>query len=254
MEQKNNDRADKSFQQFSEPPVRKHSRFLAVMFGFIPGAGHMYLGKMNRGVTLMAVFFANIALGVVFTPAFFLLPLVWFYAFFDCLNISGLPHKQLEEQPDELGFGSIDLKALKLKLPAGAGGRVLGWSLILVGGYMLYEMVAYRILEMLETFFYYADIWWLRSLISKIPQIVLSVVIILLGVRLLKGSKKRADSVPRYHGGGEDPSASIMELIRQRAAEQPENEFADLPEEDNCTEEEAPSEPVSEPEEQPVQE
>ena len=106
MEQKNNSFDKKEFRQFDEQPVRRHSRFLAVMFGFVPGAGHMYLGKMNRGLTLMALCFGMIALGVIFTPVFLLLPLVWFYAFFDCLNLSALPQAKLDAMPDELGFGS----------------------------------------------------------------------------------------------------------------------------------------------------
>lgn len=244
---------EKEFRQFDVPPVRKHSRFLAVMFGFVPGAGHMYLGKMNRGLTLMALCFGIIALGVIFTPALFLLPLVWFYAFFDCLNISALTKEQLDALPDELGFGSVDLTALKAKFPSGSGGRLLGWAFILVGGYMLYELLAYRFVELLESIFHYTEFWWLRNLIAEVPQTVLSVVIIFLGIRLIRGGRKQADPVPRYTGGGED-AASIMELIRLRTAEEALNEPSDEEEENTAAKEEAPSETVSEPEEQPAQE
>ncbi|MBQ4050068.1 MAG: hypothetical protein IJD13_00420 [Oscillospiraceae bacterium] len=240
MEQKNNAFDKNEFRQFNEQPVRKHSRFLAVVFGFIPGAGHMYLGKMNRGLTLMALCFGTIALGVIFTPVFFLLPLVWFYAFFDCLNLSALPREQLDAQADELGFGSLDLKALKMKIPSGSGGKVLGWAFILVGGYMLYEMLAYRFIDMLQILWIDDEMfWWLDSLINKIPQIVLSVIIIVLGVRLIKGGKKRVDEVPRYQGTGADNAASIMELIRARAEEPVPNEPEEiLPEENEIGEEE----------------
>ena len=232
MEQKNNNQRDNhgGFQQFDNGSVyRKRSRFLAVLFGFCPGAGHMYLGKINRGLTLMAIFFANIAVGVIFPPVFFLLPLVWFYAFFDCLNLSALPPFQLDAMPDELGFGNLDqlnLRALKEKLPAKTGGKLFGWALILVGGYMLYELVTYHIIDVLESFFWASDLWWLRSLINEIPQIILSVVIILFGIHLIKGSHKRPDDVPRYRSG-DDAAASVMELIRAKAVEHPENEPVD---------------------------
>lgn len=249
MQDKNHE-FEKGFQQFDVPPVRKHSRFLAVMFGFVPGAGHMYLGKMNRGLTLMALCFGNIALGVIFTPAFFLLPLVWFYAFFDCLNISALTREQLDALPDELGFGSFDLASLKAKLPSGSGSRLLGWAFVLVGGYMLYELLAYRFVELLESIFHYTEFWWLRNLIAKVPQTVLSVIIIFLGIRLIRGGKKRTDPVPRYTGGGEDP-ASIMELIRLRAAEEALNESSGEEEDNTVPEEEEPSAPGAAPENAP---
>ena len=34
----------------------KKSRALAILFGLMPGAGHMYLGKMKRGMTLLILF------------------------------------------------------------------------------------------------------------------------------------------------------------------------------------------------------
>ena len=254
MEQKNNSFDKKEFRQFDEQPVRRHSRFLAVMFGFVPGAGHMYLGKMNRGLTLMALCFGMIALGVIFTPVFLLLPLVWFYAFFDCLNLSALPQAKLDAMPDELGFGSIDLNALKLKMPAGSGGKVLGWAFILVGGYMLYELLAYRVIELLESVFHSYDLWWLRNLVSKFPQIVLSVIIIALGIRLIRGGRKRTDEVPRYQGGGEDSAASIMELIRARAEEEPLNDAEEPLAEENTAEAELPAEEAAEPVSAPAEE
>ena len=46
MEQKNNNRSDQGdFRQFDMAGGQKRkSRFLAVVFGFCPGAGHIYLG------------------------------------------------------------------------------------------------------------------------------------------------------------------------------------------------------------------
>ena len=36
------------------------NRGLAIIFGLLPGAGHMYLGKMKRGLTLMILFWGII--------------------------------------------------------------------------------------------------------------------------------------------------------------------------------------------------
>ena len=169
-----------------------------------------------------------------------LLPLLWFYSFFDCLNVSALPQAKLDELPDELGFGNPDIKALKAKLPSGSGGKALGWAFILVGGYMLYEMLSYRFVNLLMHIFPEFDLWWLHDLFNEIPETAVAVIIIVLGIRLIRGGKKRADDVPRYQGGREDSAASIMELIRARAEEQPLNDMEEsLPE--NDTEEETPA-------------
>ena len=213
----------------------------------------------------MALFCGDIALGSGFPPALFLLPLIWFYSFFDCLNLSALPPDRLDSVPDEVGFGMLDqlnLQRLKSKLPARSGGVLLGWALILVGGYMLYEQVAYRIIDFLEALFE-ADLWWLSSLVSKIPQMVISVLIILLGIRLIRGSRKPSEEAPVYgarrrtdYAASEpvpsedrpaDAAASVMELIRSRGLDRRPDEMdimAQQPEEPSAPEETSvPSEP-----------
>jgi len=205
----------------------------------------MYLGKMNRGLSLMALFFGDIALGSIFPPVFFLLPLIWFYAFFDCLNLSGLSQVQLDRVPDEFGFGMLDqvnFQKFKKKIPAKTGGLLAGWALIIVGVYMLYDMLTYRLVGMLESFLR-VDLGWLSSLLGRLPQMLISVLIIWLGIRLIRGSKRSADDVRQYGaprpappragfsaGGNEAPAdaapreepspmdtaASVMDLIRQR--------------------------------------
>lgn len=44
-----------SAQKFGFP--RRKSKFLTFCFGFIPGAGHMYLGLINKGFSLMCFYF-----------------------------------------------------------------------------------------------------------------------------------------------------------------------------------------------------
>lgn len=49
----------------------------------LPGAGHMYMGFMNMGVSFMSVFFFVIFLSTWLDigPLLFILPLIWFYSF-----------------------------------------------------------------------------------------------------------------------------------------------------------------------------
>ena len=82
-------------QQPPQPPKKPNggkSRGLAVFFGLLPGAGHMYLGKMMKGLTFMILFWGIIALASVLEMGVIILalPVLWFYAFFDNLNLAGL--------------------------------------------------------------------------------------------------------------------------------------------------------------------
>ena len=83
------------------------NRGLAIIFGLLPGAGHMYLGKMKRGLTLMILFWGIIGVSgsMGFALPLFALPIIWFYAFFDCLNLSAMDNGSLERAPDEWAFG-----------------------------------------------------------------------------------------------------------------------------------------------------
>ncbi len=37
--------------------INKKSKFLTFVFSMLPGAGHMYMGFMNMGVSFMSAFF-----------------------------------------------------------------------------------------------------------------------------------------------------------------------------------------------------
>ncbi|WP_304942355.1 hypothetical protein [Vallitalea guaymasensis] len=67
-----------------------YNRFWAFVFSLIPGAGRMYLGFMEQGLFMMAIFFGIIAVSsMMFYSS--LLPIVllvvWFYSFFDTYHL-----------------------------------------------------------------------------------------------------------------------------------------------------------------------
>lgn len=66
----------------------KKSKVLALVFSFIPGAGHMYLGYKEQGLQLMAVFFFSLFVmdWLHMTFLIFLIPIIWFYSMFDALQ------------------------------------------------------------------------------------------------------------------------------------------------------------------------
>ncbi len=66
----------------------KKSKMLATFLSIFPGAGHMYLGLQKRGLQLMVAFLFSIyILDVLHLSLFlFLIPILWFYSFFDALQ------------------------------------------------------------------------------------------------------------------------------------------------------------------------
>nr|WP_295974372.1 hypothetical protein [uncultured Bacillus sp.] len=63
----------------------RKSKAIAIFLSIFPGAGHLYLGLQHRGIQLMAAFLFSIYILDILRLGmfFFLIPLIWFYSFFD---------------------------------------------------------------------------------------------------------------------------------------------------------------------------
>lgn len=69
---------------------KQYNSFLAFVFSLVPGAGHMYLGFMKRGIQIMILFFGIIFITDLARPLDMLnilLVVIWFYSFFDCYHL-----------------------------------------------------------------------------------------------------------------------------------------------------------------------
>ena len=65
----------------------KKNGFLTFIFACIPGAGQMYYGYMQRGLSLITMFIACFIVGAIINPLAALAIIVWMYAFFDTYEI-----------------------------------------------------------------------------------------------------------------------------------------------------------------------
>jgi len=80
----------------------KKSKSIATFLSIFPGAGHLYLGLQKRGIQLMAAFLFSIyILDILRLGIFlFLVPIIWFYSFFDGLQkASKYGKEELEDKP-----------------------------------------------------------------------------------------------------------------------------------------------------------
>ena len=107
------------------------------MFALWPGAAQMYLGYMKRGVSLMGLFFLIFAimgfLGLSFLA--FLLPIIWFYAFFDSMNLRSMSYEFLPQ--DDFLFHLDSINGPELVKFFQRRHLLAGVLLILVGIYIL---------------------------------------------------------------------------------------------------------------------
>lgn len=81
-----------------DPKLNKKT--ITLSLSIIPGAGHMYLGYQKKGLLIMGAFLFSVFfmgwLGI--SLLLFLLPLIWFYSFFDALHIvDGNKDEAIEE-------------------------------------------------------------------------------------------------------------------------------------------------------------
>ena len=90
--------------------TRKKRGFWTFCFSLIPGAGEMYLGFMKRGVSMMCLFLGWFAFcGFTgFNIGMCLLPVMWFYSFFQVHNLVSLPDEEFYQQEDDYLFLHMD--------------------------------------------------------------------------------------------------------------------------------------------------
>ncbi len=167
----------------------KKSRLFTYFFGLCPGAGHMYLGLMKKGTLLMSLFFGIFAFGTFFglAPILIILPVIWFYSFFDVINLYPLSDERRAENEANFfkGFGSLDMDNSIVNAFFDKRGLFIGWALILFGGYMVFDNVIMDLF--LREFIYSYPI--IRDIYYRIPTMVLAVVLFYFGFKLVRGPK-----------------------------------------------------------------
>lgn len=166
--------------------IRKKSRFWTFLFSFIPGAGEMYMGFMKQGISIMVVFMAimyiysNFGYGLIC-----FLPIIWAYSFFHVHNLRGLPDEEFYALEDNylFNFSEIFPKDDKGKLQLR---RIVAVFLIIFGFAELWNNIASTIRVVIPDYM----INYYNSFVDKIPSIVISLFMIWIGIKLIKGKKK----------------------------------------------------------------
>lgn len=159
----------------------KKSKAIATFLSIFPGAGHLYLGMQRRGIQLMAAFlFSVYILDVLRLGIFlFLIPIIWFYSFFDGMQKVS---RYGEDPVEDIPIISYFLNHQKW----------VGIGLIFMGLYYLVMNIALPVLSPMLSKIINVDVmYWVQGYFQT------GLVCVLLiggGIKLLSGSKQKREA------------------------------------------------------------
>lgn len=182
-------------------PTRRN-KTLTMIFGLLPGAGHMFMGFMHLGVSYMTLFFGAIALIAFVDNLFYyafevcvvLLPIIWCYAFFDCLNKCYSSDEVFYTLEDHFLFSegsSLPKFRYNFALRLGRYARLaIGWLLTVSGVILLAQRIlnifTYSGMLDYDSYIYRG----VREFLEMLPRTLAALVIIVIGLWLIFGKRK----------------------------------------------------------------
>lgn len=169
---------------------KKRSKVWTVIFSLLPGAGHMFMGFMKRGLSLMSLFFLIIFLSswLGIGPLLYILPVLWFYSFFECLNLTCADDEEFAKTEDQYLFHLESFSGMNERLSKRAG-FYSGIILLFFGLYLissrLLSQFRFGLLPQVAEYF--------DGILSVFPQVFVGIIIILIGIRLIRGKKEELE-------------------------------------------------------------
>lgn len=170
--------------------MSRKNPFLLFLSACIPGCGQMYQGYMKRGVSIMSTFALIIGLAtwLYFGQLALALPVLWLYSFFDTYNIRrALENGSAAPDTYPLGLSHMDQEQLSRLLAKRHS--LIGWVLVILGLYGLWQAVADYFSDFLSDLFGINFNW----LIYQIPHLAILLAVIVLGVWFIRGPRHPAD-------------------------------------------------------------
>lgn len=167
---------------------QKRGKFTTFLCSLIPGAAEMYMGFMKKGISLMAIFILCFVVPSVLrvSDVFILFAvLVWFYSFFHARNLADCSEEEFRALKDEYVWAVfLEDKEIKITNPT-----LRKWGAII--------LIVYGVAQLWRTmarWIYYLipdHMWELASMfVDEVPQILISVVVIVVGLKLIAGKKE----------------------------------------------------------------
>lgn len=169
---------------------KKKSKFFTFIFSFCPGFAEMYMGFMRMGVTILATFMVTVILAMTSNTEIFtcLAFIVYAYGFFHARHLAHTDDAEFNVYEDRYVWDEL-LNGKIIKVSDKKIKKWLAWILIFVGASIIYEMVIDFIIP------YIPDSEWdtIYPMIDSIPSAVVAVIVIVIGIKLIKGKKVELD-------------------------------------------------------------
>lgn len=166
---------------------KKKNGFISFLCIFLPGAAEMHVGLMKMGASMMLTFFACCAVASMCSGSELMLAfafLMWFFGFFHAININGALPEELAVMEDYYiwrDFLGTEHKENEVK-----NKRILAAGLIVIGVCLLFSTVEDLVLRFIPE-----DLWeMLAPFVSRVPGIVISLLIIVFGIKMMAKAKK----------------------------------------------------------------
>lgn len=128
----------------------KKNLLLTFGFAFIPGAGQMYQNYMKRGLSIMILAGAVLALTSFLRFSIFVVPflIIVAYSFFDTFNLRNMTDEKRKEYEDEYVWYTEEFKKVlnNKQIRAFKGSKTLGIILVVCGIYYIVDGVLLTLL------------------------------------------------------------------------------------------------------------
>lgn len=169
---------------------KKKNKFLTFVLSLFPGAGHMYMGFMKKGVSLMSAFFI-----IIFISSFldvgqllFVLPVLWFYSFFDSINTGYSTDEEFLKVEDNYLFTLDNFVGRDQKMFMKS--RLLAGILLLIFGiFLILKNAMAQLSGVIPEPIYDA----MSNVMGNLPRLIIGIVIIVIGIKLILGKKREGD-------------------------------------------------------------
>ena len=177
---------------------REHGLLLFIA-ACIPGCCEMYQGYMKRGISILTAFCAVFALAAFLELGalpVLMIPL-WLFSFFDSYNLRGQTDAQAEANLDAYLFGLSDMDSRRINDLLRKRHSLVGWGLVLLGVYVLFETVVGRLLNIICE---YLGQWWLYEIVMRdLPRLVVTVGVLAPGAWFIRGPKPgTVEDIPAF--------------------------------------------------------
>ncbi|WP_124116238.1 multi-tm2 domain protein [Paenibacillus xylanexedens] len=176
----------------------RRSKVLATLLSAFPGAGHLYLGLQKRGMQLMFLFLGSIyVLDLLHLSVFlFMIPLIWFYSFFDGLQCSSRYGREpLIDQPIFKDWARHQ--------------RLIGFGIAALG---LYYLTIRLVIPQLNELF--PNAFMTYEIRSYLNTVIVSLLLIFGGLKLLFGKQRGTGIHSAAHRN--DEGADSLFLFKDR--------------------------------------